>query len=233
MIKTYFKGMSQQFGNIINNSMHNGLQINLKDAIKDVGGIVPENACLWQYPEIIRKCLVAKTIANINLFGKDIINISTSSNDEDLVYNISTSIDTSSLSRPNYANSNTDWNTNMSADMVFADLFDNILPAVRGIHAGDMTTTDGSGNDIKLWDNTLFNKKGNKSGLLPTSKYLRLYLTSQPEPIYVFIDSAVSDLTKGYNIKDSDTVSFSVDDVNMTLSAHISCITNEQLNSIE
>ena len=80
-----------------------------------------------------------------------------------------------------------------------------------------------------LW----FNKKGNKSGLLPTSKYLRLYLTSQPEPIYVFIDSAVSDLTKGYNIKDSDTVSFSVDDVNMTLSAHVSCITNEQLNSIE
>lgn len=224
--------MGKHFGGIIDNSMHNGLQMNLKDAIEDVGVKVPESACLWQYPEIIRNNLIAKTISGVNLLGKDVINITTASEDDKFVYNISTIYDTESISRPNYSISNDEWNKHMSVDKVFDDLFRNILPMVRGVHAGDMTTTDGAGRDTKVWNNTLFGEAGYKTGLIPSSKYLRLYLTCQPEPVYIYIESAVSDLTGGYNIIDSDTVSFLLDEENMTLTAHISCITNEQINTI-
>lgn len=220
-------------GGIMDNSMQNGLQINLKDAIEDVGGFVPESACLWQYPEIIRKNLSAKAVNNINVKGKDVINIyKTTDNGED-VYNISTIYDTSNIERPIYSDFSTNWSDEMSVDKVFTDLFNNILPAVRGVHAGDITVTDGSGTDTKKWVNTLFNKSGYKNGLIASSKYLRLYMTHQAEPLYIFIDSAVNDLTKGYNAIDSDTVEFELDDVNMTMKAHVSYITNEQITSLK
>jgi hypothetical protein len=224
--------MAKHFDGVIGNSMKNGLQINLKDAIEDAGAKVSSSACLWQYPEIIRNNLVAKTVSGINLLGKDIINVYTSNENGEQTYNISTIFDTSSVQRPKYAENNPAWGSEMSVDNIFSDLFTNILPAIRGIHAGDMTVTDGAGNDTKQWHNTLFNIYGYKSGLLASSKYLRIYLTCQAEPLYIFIDSAVSDLTNGYNVKDSDTVQFELDNTNMTLSAHINCITSEQLNSI-
>lgn len=224
--------MSKHFGGIINNSMQNGLQINLKDAIEDVGVKVPATACLWQYPEIIRNNLIAKTLNNVNLLGKDVINITSSTDGDSLIYNISTKYDTKDILRPNYSTSNDSWGNELSVKDVFNDLFNNILPYVKGVHAGDITTSDESGNDNKIWINSLFDKSGNKTGLIPNSKYLRLYLTCQAEPIYIFIDSNIGDLTGGYNIISTDTISIEVDDTNMTISANIACITNEQINAI-
>lgn len=223
--------MGKHFGGVLDNSMQNGLQMNLKDAIEDVGVKVPNSACLWQYPEIIRKNLIANTLTNVNLRGGDVIHITSTSEDNSFVYDISTKYDTYDVSRPNYATGN-GWDDEMSVDKVFDDLFKNILPAVRGVHAGDMTTTDGSGTDTKTWTNTLFDISGTKTGLQPSSKYLRLYLTCQAEPIYIYTSSAVSDLTNGYNVQNSDTVSFELNQDTMTMKAHISCITSEQINKI-
>ena len=221
-------------GGILDNSMKNGLQINLKDAIEDVGGTVPDSACLWEYPEIIRKQLSTKTVNKINLYGKDVINISKSSENGEDVYNISTIYDTSKVERPIYSNTESSiWKDEMNGDEVFDELFNNILPEVRGVHAGDMTVTDGSGTDTKRWVNTLFNKSGYKDGLIASSKYLRLYMTHQAEPLYIYIDSAVTDLTKGFNVVNSDTVEFELDNSNMTMKAHIAYITNEQITSLK
>lgn len=218
---------TNKHNSILNNSMATGLQINLKDAIEDVGGQVPEKACLWEYPEIIRKNLTAKTINVINLIGKDIIKI----NSENDIYSISTELDTTKLNRPNYVNKN--WNDLvLSADEVFNDLFNNILPAVRGIYSADITTTDTNGTDKTNWENTLFNQSGIKTDLKPSSKYLRIYLTSQAEPLFVFIDAAITNLTNGYNVKNSDSVTFELDDINMTMTAHIDCVTTEQIKNL-
>ena len=221
-------------GGILDNSMKNGLQINLKDAIEDVGGNVPDSVCLWEYPEIIRKQLSTKTVNKINLYGKDIISISKSSENGEDVYNISTIYDTSKVERPIYSNTESSiWKDEMNVDEVFDELFNNILPEVRGVHAGDMTVTDGSGTDTKRWVNTLFNKSGYKDGLIASSKYLRLYMTHQAEPLYIYIDSAVTDLTKGFYVVNSDTVEFELDNSNMTMKAHIAYITNEQITSLK
>ena len=48
---------------------------NLDNAIANAGVKVPPAAGLWEYPEIIRKNLVSKTVTGINILGKDIINI--------------------------------------------------------------------------------------------------------------------------------------------------------------
>ena len=218
---------------ITGQSMLNGLQMNLKDAIEYAGAEVKKSDCLWQYPDIIRNNLIAKTITNINIVGKDIISVSREPNTDELIYNISSIYNTDNIDRPNYALNNKDWGKSMSIDEVFNDLFKNILPAVKGIHAGDMTSTDADGVDTKEWYNTLFNKTGKKTGLKPNSKYLRLYLTNQSEPIYIFINDIVNDLSQGYNVQNSDTVMLNVNTNTNTLTAHISCITDEQINSIK
>ena len=187
---------------------------------------------LWEYPEIIRNNLVAKTVSNINILGKDIIDISTSLENNQMVYNISTAYDTKNVSRPNYA-SPANWGNIKSADEIFNDLFRNILPNVRGVHAGDMTTTDSNGYDTKQWYNSLFEMSGMKDGLQSNAKYLRLYLTSQPEPIYIYINAdSVSDMTNGYNLQSSETVSIIINDIDKTMTANISYITDDQINSL-
>lgn len=212
--------------------MINGLQKNLKDAIEYAGINIQKSDCLWQYPDIIKKNLVAKTINNINLLGKDIITVSRNTTEDEIIYNISTIYDTAANKRPNYALPLTEWGDKLTVDSIFNDLFTNILPEVKGIHAGDISMTNGDGIDTKYWNNTLFNKTGSKSGLNPNSKYLRLYLTSQAEPIYIYISSAISDITGGYNIKNSDTVRFDIDENNNSISAHVECISIEQINNI-
>jgi hypothetical protein len=218
---------------IVEHSMLNGLKMNLKNAIEYAGISVSNSECLWQYPEIIKNNLVAKSINNINLLGKDIIKISRTTDENEIIYNVSTVFDTKDIERPNYASASNNWSGEMSVDSVFKDLFENILPSVRGIHAGGMTKTDLNGADINSWNNTLFNKTGNKIGLYPNANYLRLYLTCQAEPLYIFISSSITDITGGYNynISNSDTVNFNIDEEN-TLTAHVSCITNEQIEQL-
>lgn len=213
---------------ILNSSMSNGLQINLKDAIEDVGGQVPSSACLWEYPEIIRKNLISKTLSIVNLRGGDIIKIDS----DGTFYEITTDVDTRDLQRPNYANKS--WkDDHMSADEVFEDLFDNILPNVRGIHAADMTSTDANGLDNTDWNNTLFNQTGRKSGLKSNAKYLRMYLTCQAEPLFVYIDANINNFVGEYNIQSSDTVDFSIDENTKTVTAHINYITTEQIRNLK
>lgn len=223
----------EHIGGILDTSMKNGFKMNLKDAIEDVGVKVSDSTCLWEYPEIIRKNLSSNAINKINLKGKDIIRISNERENCEDVYSISTVYDTSNVNKPIYSNSSDTWGGEMSVDQVFTELFDNILPNVRGVHAGDMTVTDGAGNDTKEWLNTLFSKSGYKTGLIASSKYLRLYLTHQAEPLYIHIDGAVTDLTKGYNVVNSDTVSFELDDINMTMKAHVAYITSEQISNLK
>ena len=217
---------------VLENSINQGLKNNLKNAMEGAGVKVSSNTGLWQYPEIIRKKMAVNTVNGINLIGDDCINISYTVDNDLLTYEISTSLDTYELKRPNWVKDNNQWGKKLSVQNIFDDLFANILPNVRGVYAGDMTSTDYSGNDMTEWYNELFGVKGSKSGLKQSSRYLRLYLTSQHEPLYICVASNIEDITGGYNVGDSDTVSFVVDDGIGVLTAHINVISDEQLKSI-
>lgn len=218
---------------IVNSSMKNGLQMNLKDALEDVGVHVSDDKCLWEYPDIIRKNLVSKTVSSINIKGKDIINISEVESDGTISYEISTSIDSSKLPRPNYSEDNANWNSEINAEELIVDLFNNILPSVRGVYYGDSTVSGPDGNDESDWSNELFNKSGNKSGLVPNSKYLRLYLTCQAEPLYINMGNAIKDITKGYDFANSDTVEFTLNEKDMTITSHINIIPTEHIEKLK
>lgn len=220
------------FGSVLENSINTGLKNNLDNAITNAGVKIPANVGLWEYPDIIRKNLVSKTVTGINILGKDIINIDTTSDGEVLTYKLSTAYDTFGVEYPNFAESDKNWGNKLSVESVLDNLFDKILPAIRGVHAGDVTTTDLDGNDLNEWHHSLFNQTGFKTGLEPTSRYIRLYLTCQAEPLFINIGNLVKDYTNGYNVKSSDTVEFIVDIDNSEITAHINIINDNQLEEL-
>lgn len=220
------------FEGVLENSVNVGTRSNLKNAIENAGIVVPADAGLWEYPEIIRKNLVSKTVTGINIAGRDVINIDVSSDGEVVKYDISTAFDTYGVPRPNYAKGNYKWGDVITVEDICNDLFNNILPAVRGVHSGDMTVTNINGEDTQEWYHPLFNKRGVKKGLEQTSRYIRLYLTCQAEPIFINMGNMVKEVTNGYNVISSDTVLMTVDDSNNTISAHINVINSDQLNEL-
>ena len=220
------------FDSVLENSVNTGLKTNFENAITNAGVRIPSGTCMWEYPDIIRKNLISKTVTGINIIGGDVINIDTSSDGDVLTYKISTSFDSFNTSRPNYAWKNSKWGQELTVENVFNDLFENILPAVRGVHAGDMTISNTKGEDTKEWNNTLFNKTGFKTGLEPTTRYIRLYLTCQAEPIYISLGNLIEEITGGYKLKNSDTVSFLIDDNDTTITAHINVINDNQLKEL-
>lgn len=220
------------FDNILDNSVNTGLKTNFQNAIVNAGVKIPASTGLWEYPEIIRKNLVNKTITGINILGHDVINIDTVSDGNILTYNLSTKYNTHGVDRPNYAKENSQWNKNFTVKDIFDDLFGNILPAVRGVYAGDMTISNMAGEDTQDWHNELFNQTGRKTGLEQSTRYIRLYLTCQAEPIYINIGSLIEEITNGYNVVSSDTVTFEIDDSNNVLKAHINVINDNQLQEL-
>ena len=217
---------------VLENSINQGLKNNLKNAMSGAGVKVNSDTGLWQYPEIIRNKMAVNTVNGINLVGGDCIKISYTVENDVINYEIGTSVDSYKLKRPVWANENTKWDNYLTVQNIFDDLFANILPNIKGVYAGDMTSSDYDGNDTKEWKNELFGVSGWKTGLKQSARYLRLYLTSQHEPLYIHTGSYIEEITGGYNVTDSDTVSFVVDDKNQKMTAHISVISNEQLKSI-
>jgi hypothetical protein len=218
---------------VLENSINQGLKHNLKNAMSGAGVNVDNNTGLWQYPEIIRNKMAINTVNGINLAGKDCIKITPTVENDIITYEISTIIDSHKLERPEWVNENNKWDNYLTVQSIFDDLFSNILPTIRGVYAGDMTSSDYDGNDTKEWKHELFGVSGRKTGLKQSSRYLRLYLTSQYEPLYIHTGSYVEEITGGYNVADSDTVRFIVDDKNQKLTAHINIITDEQLEQLK
>jgi hypothetical protein len=57
-------------------------------------------------------------------------------------------------------------------------------------------------------------------------------MTCQAEPVFINMGNVVKDLTGGYNIKNSDTVIYELNETDMTLSTHINVITDSQMNEL-
>ena len=218
--------------NILETSMVNGIEQNLKDALTDVGANVSDANCLWDLPDIIRKTLIANTIQGINLRGNGGIKLVPTTENGITTYTRSTSVETFNLKRPGYASDNAYFGNEMPVQMIFDDLFDNILPKVKGVHAGDVTVSNNDGEDTKQWLNSYFDAAGRKTGLIPNTKYLRLYLTSIQEPLYISLGSMTDDITGGYNIKSSDTVDIHIDLNNKEITAHINMISEDDIQKL-
>ena len=95
---------------------------------------------------------------------------------------------------------------------VFEKLFEDILPTLPSIIQGDIIKSTINGTD--QYQNPNFTELATKSGLVPETLYIRIFLVSQQEPIYISC-SPLGDIggsTKDYEGVDTDTVKMSVKD---------------------
>ena len=166
-------------------TMLNGLEENLKEAIEYVGGTVPNDSNIWEYPEIIRQQVSAGK--KIEIIAGNGIKVE---KDDLGNYIVSTSMPLSqtteeitidTIDAPSYSGLES-WQEGTPLQKLLEDLFYKVLPKVPSVTKGDIITTDVDGKDPFGDPNSYIDS------LSPNTQYLRLFIASQIDPIYISLE---------------------------------------------
>lgn len=174
-------------------TMLNGLEENLKNAIEEVGGSIPDDTCVWMYPNIIRDQLSGegyegKRINYIPGDGIDIIK------NKDGDYVISAKpvnaeyITIDAIDAPDYSGI-VSWEEGTILQNMLEDLLYKVIPNIPSIIKGDFIKTDSTGKDQYAPELNSY-----IDSLDPNTVYLRLFLVSQKDPIYISTDKLIESL---------------------------------------
>lgn len=188
-------------------TMLNGLEENLKSAIEYAGGNIPDNTCVWMYPDIIRNQLSGGS-NSLNLIAGDGIEIV--KNDDGIM--ISTKLPNTeqitidAIDAPEFSGIST-WPEGTILQNLLEDLFYKVLPKLPSITKGDVIITDSNGGDQYAPELESY-----IDSLRPNTPYLRLFLVSQKDPIYISMEKIIGiggnggsvDLSNYYTINQID-----------------------------
>lgn len=155
--------------NLMHHVLFNKLDDELRDAIEDAGGDVKDARGPWDYPEIIKHQLGPKFFEGP---GIEIVE----RNGKKYICATAGAITTGAL-KPPYGITDT-IQSGTSIQSIFETLFYDILPKLNSLYKGDVIKADENGKDQ-------YNEDDTRSGLIPGATYLRLYIMSRQEPIYV------------------------------------------------
>lgn len=181
---------------LTNHTLMNGLEENLKSSIEFVGGSVPEDTCIWQYPEVIKDQLTANSAETGHIIAGNGIRIERTQEgyiihtDVELT-NKAENITIDHIDAPSWASGLGDnaWEEGTSLQKFLEDLFDNVLPKVPSVIKGDLIITDDNSKDpfapSDLPDYI--------DALEANTVYLRLFLASQETPIYISLKEVMND----------------------------------------
>ena len=170
-------------------TMLNGLEENLKSAIEYAGGTIPDNTCVWMYPDIIRTQLTGPGEGGkVNLVPGDGIEIT-----QDEKGNVVISAKPSSaeniivdaIDAPEYSGIST-WPEGTILQNLLEDLFYKVIPKIPSIVKGDVIITDETGKDQYAPELESY-----VDSLRPNTTYLRIFLVSQKDPIYISLEKVV------------------------------------------
>ena len=158
----------------------NGLEENLKNAIISAGGEVPEGTCLWQYPDIIEGLGTTPGISN------------------NYTNNIQLSAE---IDAPEWSGLDT-LKEGTSLQDLLEDLLYKVIPSIPSVIKGDIITTDSNGLDqyAPELENYI-------DSLKPNTQYLRLFLVSQKDPIYISLEKLVGIDSPSIDLSDYYTTS--------------------------
>jgi prefoldin subunit 5 len=179
--------------NLVEHTMLNGLEENLKSAIEMAGGEIPADSCVWDYPGIIRDQLSSGGQILKVLPGKGISverdskgNYVVSVIEADSTENIK--MDT--IQAPSYAVGvkNGYWPKGTILQNFLEDLFSKVLPYVPSVLSGEIIIADNEGNDVFGYDEQTKDPQV-KNGLDKNNQYLRLNIASQTEPVYISLEN--------------------------------------------
>lgn len=193
----------------------NGLEENLKNAIEEAGGVVPEDSCLWSYPDIIKNQLmspgqsdrgniVAGDGIKVELIDGNIV-ISTTDSEPIIIPSDSENITIDTITAPQWSGIST-WPEGTTLQKILEDLFNVVIPKIPSVYKGDVTITDDNGIDPFSPNPECY-----IDSLTPNTPYLRLFLVSQVDPIYISLEKALEgiiniDLTNYYTKSETENL---------------------------
>ena len=195
---------------LTNHTLLNGLEDNLKSSIEFVGGSVPEDTCIWEFPEVIKQQLTGNSIETGHVIAGDGIKVERTEKG----YVISADIEPTNtaenitidhIDAPSWAKGLDEnaWEEGTTLQKILEDIFDNVLPNVPSVIKGDVIVTDDEAKDpFAPADLPEY-----IDALEPKTPYLRLFLASQEIPIYVSLKeiSRNIDLTNYYTKYEVDS----------------------------
>ena len=174
----------------------NNFASNIDDSIKAVGGDTSSVQNLCDYPKIIREQLVASNV-DVNFTDGDGIVI-TKDGTNYIISATSGALTTGALTSGEYVIPKS-----TSIQKVFETMFADILPSLPSVVGGDISFTDDSGKNQYQHPNGDPDIIRIKKGLKPNTNYLRLYIVSQEEPIYISLadlNTGITDAPKDGNL---------------------------------
>lgn len=196
---------------LTNHTVLNGLEDNLKSSIEFVGGSVPEDTCIWEFPEVIKQQLTGNSIETGHVIAGDGIKVERTEKGYVISAdieptNIAENITIDHIDAPSWAKGLDEnaWEEGTTLQKILEDIFDNVLPNVPSVIKGDIIVTDDEAKDpfapVDLPEYI--------DALEAKTPYLRLFLASQETPIYVSLKeiSRNIDLTNYYTKYEVDSV---------------------------
>lgn len=234
-------------------TMLNGLEENLKSAIEYAGGNIPDNTCVWMYPDIIRTQLTGPGEGTkVNLVAGNGIEINQDTNGNIVISAKSAQstnaedIIVDAIDAPEYSGIST-WPEGTILQDLLEDLFYKVIPKIPSIVKGDVIITDASGRDQYAPDLESY-----VDSLRPNTPYLRIFLVSQVDPIYISMEKLIGiggnggsiDLSNYYTIsqidakfrelrQEIDDLEFDVDLTNYYTKEETNELLKESLENIE
>lgn len=231
-------------------TMLNGLEENLKSAIEYAGGNIPDNTCVWMYPDIIRTQLTGPgEVAKVNLVAGNGIEINQDINGNIIISAKSSNAENivvDAIDAPEYSGIST-WPEGTILQDLLEDLFYKVIPKIPSIVKGDVIITDASGRDQYAPDLESY-----VDSLRPNTPYLRIFLVSQVDPIYISMEKLIGiggnggsiDLSNYYTInqidakfrelrQEIDDLEFDVDLTNYYTKEETDELLKESLENIE
>ena len=211
---------------LLEHVMINKLSDELNEAITSVGGDTSSASGPNDYPGIIRDQLTLKGgTSEVGVLKEgDGITVEKISGGYQISSN-SNSILISDLNIPH--NIDDDSNIDIipagtTIQKTFETLFEDILPTLPSIISGDVIKASIDGTDN--YKNPNFPGIGVKSGLEPQELYIRIFIASQQEPIYIdcsLLGGSGSIATIEYQGETTNTIKVDVDNTNHSISAEI------------
>lgn len=217
--------------NLVEHTMLNGLEENLKNAIEMAGGEIPTDSCVWDYPGIIRDQLSSGGQVVKILPGKGIqVERDSKGNYIVSVENADTSdnIEINTIQAPSFAVGveGGQWDKGTVLQDFLEDLFSKVFPYVPSVKGGEIIEADEDGNDIFGYDETTGNPLVT-NGLDRGNQYIRLSLASQIEPVYISLENLKTntddiDLSKYYTKEEVDNrIASSIDKVTQDITTKL------------
>ena len=217
--------------NLVEHTMLNGLEENLKSAIEMAGGEIPTDSCVWDYPGIIRDQLSSDGQVVKILPGKGIqVERDSKGNYIVSVENADTSdnIEIDTIQAPSFAVGveGGQWDKGTVLQDFLEDLFSKVFPYVPSVKGGEIIEADEDGNDIFGYDETTGNPLVT-NGLDRGNQYIRLSLASQIEPVYISLENLKTntddiDLSKYYTKEEVDNrIASSIDKVTQDITTKL------------